>query len=244
MSALLEVRNLETRFKLRKGYVFAVNGVSLRLEEGETVGVVGESGCGKSVTMLSMLRLLPPAGRVENGEVLFEGQDLLKMDARELRKVRGAKIAMVFQDPMASLTPVVRIGTQIAEPLVYHRGMSMSNAQKRSAELLHLVGIPDPDSCLRGYPYQLSGGMCQRVMIAMALACQPMVLIADEPTTALDVTVQAQIVELVRRLRDEIEGGDEQRTERAAVEQSRFGEAAEHDGQAAGIVELLHQKAT
>ncbi|MBM3188891.1 MAG: ABC transporter ATP-binding protein [Chloroflexi bacterium] len=207
MAVLLEVRDLETRFRLRKGYVYAVNGVSFQLEEGETLGVVGESGCGKSVTMLSILQLLPPAGRIEKGEVLFEGRDLLKMDGRELRKVRGAKISMVFQDPMTSLTPVVRIGTQIAEPLVYHRGMSMSQARRQSVELLDMVGIPDPETRLREYPYQLSGGMRQRAMIAMALACQPRVLIADEPTTALDVTVQAQIVELVKRLRDEIQAG-------------------------------------
>jgi oligopeptide/dipeptide ABC transporter ATP-binding protein len=204
MTALLEVKDLETRFRVRDGYVYAVNGVSFRLEEGEVLGVVGESGCGKSVTMLSLLRLLPPAARVEKGQALFKGQDLLQMSSRELRKVRGAQIGMVFQDPMTSLNPVVRIGVQMSEPLIYHRGMSKTEASERCAELLDLVGVPDGHSRLRDYPHQLSGGMRQRVMIAMALSCQPNVLIADEPTTALDVTIQAQIVELVKDLREEV----------------------------------------
>lgn len=204
MTALLDVRDLETRFRVRDGYVYAVNGVSFRLEEGEVLGVVGESGCGKSVTMLSLLRLLPPAARIEKGQALFKGQDLLQMSTRELRKVRGAQIGMVFQDPMTSLNPVVRIGLQMAEPLIYHRGMSKAEALERCAELLVLVGVPDGQSHLRDYPHQLSGGMRQRVMIAMALSCKPNVLIADEPTTALDVTIQAQIVELVKDLREEV----------------------------------------
>jgi oligopeptide transport system ATP-binding protein len=204
VTALLDVRNLETRFKVRKGYVYAVNGISFHLQEGETLGVVGESGCGKSVTMLSLLRLLPPAARIENGQVLFEGQDLLQINRRQLRTVRGAQISMIFQDPMTSLNPVVNIGVQMSEPLVYHQGMTMAQALQRSAELLEMVGIPDGQARLRDYPYQLSGGMRQRVMIAMALACQPKILIADEPTTALDVTIQAQIVELVKELRDEL----------------------------------------
>jgi oligopeptide/dipeptide ABC transporter ATP-binding protein len=204
MTALLDVRDLETRFHVRDGYVYAVNGVSFQLEQGEVLGVVGESGCGKSVTMLSLLRLLPPAARIEKGQAFFKGQDLLKMSARELRRVRGAQIGMVFQDPMTSLNPVVRIGVQMAEPLIYHRGMSKSEALTRCAELLDLVGVPDGQSHLRDYPHQLSGGMRQRVMIAMAMSCQPSVLIADEPTTALDVTIQAQIVELVKQLREEV----------------------------------------
>ena len=204
MTDLLDVRNLETRFKVRKGYVYAVNGVSFQLRESETLGVVGESGCGKSVTMLSTLRLLPPAARIENGQALFEGQDLLKLNSRQLRKVRGVQISMIFQDPMTSLNPVVNIGVQMSEPLVYHRGMKMAQALQRSGELLEMVGIPDGQTRLRDYPHQLSGGMRQRVMIAMALACQPKVLIADEPTTALDVTTQAQVVELVKKLRDEL----------------------------------------
>jgi oligopeptide/dipeptide ABC transporter ATP-binding protein len=204
MTVLLDVRDLETRFHVRDGYVYAVNGVSFRLEEGEVLGVVGESGCGKSVTMLSLLRLLPPAARVEKGQALFKGQDLLQMSTRELRKVRGAQIGMVFQDPMTSLNPVVRIGVQMAEPLIYHRGMSKAEALERCAQLLDLVGVSDGRSRLRDYPHQLSGGMRQRVMIAMALSCQPNVLIADEPTTALDVTIQAQIVELVKELREEV----------------------------------------
>jgi oligopeptide transport system ATP-binding protein len=204
MTALLDVRNLETRFKVRKGYVYAVNGVSFQLQKGETLGVVGESGCGKTVTMLSLLRLLPPAARIENGQVLFEGQDLLRMDSRQLRAVRGAQIGMIFQDPMTSLNPVINIGVQMSEPLVYHRGMTMAQALQRSAELLEMVGVPDGEARLREYPHQLSGGMRQRVMIAMSLACEPKVLIADEPTTALDVTIQAQVVELVKKLRDEL----------------------------------------
>ncbi len=204
MTTLLSVRNLETCFKVRKGYVYAVNGVSFQLREGETLGIVGESGCGKSVTMLSLLRLLPPAARIENGQALFEGQDLLQMNRRQLRKVRGAQIGMIFQDPMTSLNPVVNIGLQMSEPLVYHQGMTMAQALQRSGELLEMVGIPDGEARLREYPHQLSGGMRQRVMIAMSLACKPKVLIADEPTTALDVTIQAQVVELVKKLRDEL----------------------------------------
>jgi oligopeptide/dipeptide ABC transporter ATP-binding protein len=205
MSALLDVRSLETRFHVRKGYVYAVNGVSFHLQKREVLGVVGESGCGKSVTMLSLLRLLPPAARVEQGQALFQDHDLLQMSTREMRKVRGAQIAMVFQDPLTSLNPVVRIGVQMAEPLIYHRGLSMTAALARCAELLSMVGVPDGQSRLRDYPHQLSGGMRQRVMIAMALSCQPKILIADEPTTALDVTIQAQIMALVKELRDQVD---------------------------------------
>jgi oligopeptide/dipeptide ABC transporter ATP-binding protein len=201
---LLDVNHLQTRFKVRKGYVHAVNDVSFHLQGAETLGVVGESGCGKSVTMLSLIRLLPPAARIENGEAFFEGNDLLQMNKQQLRQVRGAQIGMIFQDPMTSFNPVVNIGVQMAEPLIYHRGMTKSQALKRSAELLDMVGIPDSRARLKEYPHQLSGGMRQRVMIAMALSCHPKIVIADEPTTALDVTIQAQIVELVKKLRDEL----------------------------------------
>ncbi len=202
MSVLLDVQDLQTRFKVRQGYVYAVNGVSFRLEEGETLAVVGESGCGKSVTMLSLVRLLPPAASIESGQVLLKGADLLQLDQRQLREVRGGQIGMIFQDPMTSLNPFINIGAQMAEPLIYHRGMGKKQALARSAELLEMVGIPDGETRLREYPHQFSGGMRQRVMIAMAMACEPAVLIADEPTTALDVTIQAQIVELVKALRD------------------------------------------
>ena len=202
MSVLLDVQDLQTRFQVRKGHVYAVNGVSFQLEEGETLAVVGESGCGKSVTMLSLVRLLPPAASIEHGRVLLRGEDLLQVDQRQLRDVRGGEIGMIFQDPMTSLNPFINIGTQMAEPLIYHRGMSKKDAFARSAELLEMVGIPDGEDRLREYPHQFSGGMRQRVMIAMSMSCEPSVLIADEPTTALDVTIQAQIVELVKELRD------------------------------------------
>jgi oligopeptide/dipeptide ABC transporter ATP-binding protein len=205
MTALLDVRGLETRFRVRKGYVYAVNGVSFQLRKREVLGVVGESGCGKSVTMLSLLRLLPPAACIQRGQALFRDQDLVQMSAGEMRKIRGAQIAMVFQDPLTSLNPVVRIGVQMAEPLIYHQGLSMSAALERCVELLGMVGVPDGESRLRDYPHQLSGGMRQRVMIATALGCQPKILIADEPTTALDVTIAAQIVALVKGLRDQID---------------------------------------
>ncbi len=202
---LLNVRDLETQFKTPEGIVHAVNGVSFTLSEGETLGVVGESGCGKSVTMLSCLRLIPsPPGKIVAGEAFFRGQDLLKMDNEEIRHVRGGQIGMVFQDPMTSLNPVLTIGKQLAEPLMLHTNMNAEQARKRSVELLGLVGIPNAEDRLKDYPHQYSGGMRQRVMIAMALACNPQILIADEPTTALDVTIQAQIVELVQRLRDEL----------------------------------------
>ena len=202
---LLEVKGLETQFKTPDGIIHAVNGVSFSLEEGETLGLVGESGCGKSVTMLSVLRLIAmPPGKIVAGEAFFHGQDLLKMSQEEIRNVRGAQIAMVFQDPMTSLNPVLNIGYQMEEPLMLHLGMNRNQAQARSTELLAMVGIPNPKDHLQDYPHQFSGGMRQRVMIAMALSCDPQILIADEPTTALDVTIQAQITELVRRLRDEL----------------------------------------
>ncbi len=204
-SVILEVNGLQTQFSTPDGTVHAVNGVTFDLKEGETLGVVGESGCGKSVTMMSALRLIPmPPGKIVGGEVLFQGQDLLKMSKDEIRHVRGAQISMIFQDPMTSLNPVLTIGKQMTEPLLLHLGMNMEQAEARAAELLEMVGISDSVSHLSDYPHQFSGGMRQRVMIAMSLACNPQILIADEPTTALDVTIQAQIVELVKRLRDEL----------------------------------------
>lgn len=203
MPDLLTVRGLTTRFRLAEGDVHAVNGIDFAVAEGETVAVVGESGCGKSVTALSLLRLILPPGMITAGEILFEGRDLLGLTDEEMRGIRGNRIAMIFQEPMTSLNPVFPIGRQIAEGLVLHRGLSRREAQEEAARLLAQVGIPSPDERLRDYPHQLSGGMRQRVMIAMALACTPRLLIADEPTTALDVTIQAQILELMDRLREE-----------------------------------------
>jgi oligopeptide transport system ATP-binding protein len=205
LAVLMEVRDLVTRFHTQEGIVYAVNGVSYKLNEGETLGVVGESGSGKSVHALSIMRLIPtPPGKIENGEVIFRGRDLLKLPADEMRLVRGAEIAMVFQDPMTSLNPVLTIGTQITEALKLHMGMNNNESKQRAAELLTMVGIPDASKRLGAYPHQFSGGMRQRVMIAMALSCNPKLLIADEPTTALDVTIQAQIIDLVKRLRDQL----------------------------------------
>jgi oligopeptide transport system ATP-binding protein len=205
MPPLLQVNDLATRFHTPEGTVHAVNGVTFELNEGETLGVVGESGCGKSVTMLSLLRLIPqPPGEIVRGEANFTGRDLLQLTTDQMREVRGAQIAMVFQDPMTSLNPVMPIGRQISESLVEHLGMNNQQARQRTIELLQHVGIPDAGKRLDDYPHQFSGGMRQRVMIAIALACNPQVLIADEPTTALDVTIQAQIVELVKRLRSEL----------------------------------------
>ena len=205
MADLLSVKGLETRFKTREGIVHAVNGVSFDLKEGETLGIVGESGCGKSVTVMSMLRLIPqPPGIIAAGEAFYQGRDLLKMNEDEIRHVRGAQISVVFQDPMTSFNPVLTIGDQVSEPLMIHQGMKRKEALDRATEMLTLVGIPNPKDRLRDYPHQFSGGMRQRVMIAMALTCSPQILIADEPTTALDVTIQAQIVELVKKLRDEL----------------------------------------
>ena len=201
---LLNVQDLETRFKTPEGVVHAVNGVSFTLAQGETLGVVGESGCGKSVTMLSCLRLIAsPPGEIVAGKALFKDKDLLTMPPDEIRMIRGSKVSMVFQDPMTSLNPVMTIGQQLAEPLIEHLDLTREQARKRSIELLGLVGIPNAGERLKDYPHQYSGGMRQRVMIAMALSCMPEILIADEPTTALDVTIQAQIVELVKRLREE-----------------------------------------
>jgi len=198
---LLEVSGLKMYFYTRDGVVKAVDGVSFVLDKGETLGVVGESGSGKSVTALTMMRLTPmPPGKVEAGDAKFKGRSLITMKEEEIRKIRGNEIAMIFQDPMTSLNPVYKIGRQIAEPLVIHKGMSKKNALLRAIELLRLVGIPNPEQRVKDYPHQFSGGMRQRAMIAMALACDPDVLIADEPTTALDVTIQAQIIELMQEL--------------------------------------------
>ena len=202
---ILKVEDLVTRFNTPEGTVFAVNGVSFELEESETLGVVGESGCGKSVTMLSVMQLIPmPPGKIVKGKAFFQGNDLLTLSREEIRSVRGSQIAMIFQDPMTSLNPVLTIGKQVSEPLMLHMGMSKKEAEERVVELLRLVGIPEAEKRLTQYPHQFSGGMRQRVMIAMALACNPQILIADEPTTALDVTIQAQIIDLVKKLRDEI----------------------------------------
>jgi len=205
LDKLLEVKNLTTRFYTQDGIVKAVNGISYTLNEGETLGIVGESGCGKSVSMFSVMRLIKsPPGKIEDGEVLFRGRDLLKLSDKEMQKVRGKEIAMVYQDPMQSLNPVLTIGYQLRESLRLHLGMSKAEAHKRAIELLELVSIPNAAERMKDYPHQFSGGMRQRVMIAMALSCNPSLLIADEPTTALDVTVQIQIMELVKRLQKEI----------------------------------------
>ncbi len=199
---VLDVQGLKVTFGTRGGTVHAVNDVSFSLSRGELLGVVGESGSGKSVTMMSLMGLLPsPPARIDGGRVLFGGADILRLPVRDLRAIRGRRVGFVFQDPMTSLNPVFTVGNQLAEPLVRHMGLSRARARDRAAALLARVGIPDAAARLRGYPHQFSGGMRQRVMIAMALACDPEVLIADEPTTALDVTIQAQILELVRELR-------------------------------------------
>ncbi|MBK8438297.1 MAG: ABC transporter ATP-binding protein [Rhodobacter sp.] len=202
---VLDVRGLKTVFRTRAGEIHAVNDVSFALQSGELLGVVGESGSGKSVTMMSLLGLLPmPPAEVRAGKVLLNGQDILHLPPDQLRRVRGAKVGFVFQDPMTSLNPVFSVGMQIMEPLKKHLGMGRAQAESRAVELLELVGIPDARARLYSFPHQFSGGMRQRVMIAIALACNPDVLIADEPTTALDVTIQAQILELVKDLRQKL----------------------------------------
>jgi oligopeptide/dipeptide ABC transporter ATP-binding protein len=200
---LLEVKGLRTSFATRDGLVKAVDGIDFSVDRGEIMGLVGESGCGKSVTSLSIMRLVAKPGRIDGGEVLFDGQDLLTLSGDEMRKIRGDRISMIFQQPTSSLNPVWNVGRQIEEVLRIHRGMQGKAAQERAEELLRMVGIPDPKRRLKAYPHEMSGGMAQRVMIAMALACEPELLIADEPTTALDVTIQAQILDLMRNLRDE-----------------------------------------
>jgi oligopeptide transport system ATP-binding protein len=204
MTPLLDVRNLQTQFFTDHGIVHAVNGVSFQVNEGETVGIVGESGSGKSITVLSVMRLIAsPPGKIVGGEVLFEGRDLLKLRLKEMQDLRGNQIAMIFQDPMTSLNPVLRIEKQMTEAIRTHMGLSSAEAKNRAIELLQHVGIPGAADRIRNYPHQFSGGMRQRVMIAMGLTCNPKLLIADEPTTALDVTIQAQIVELVKRIKAE-----------------------------------------
>ena len=204
MATLLEVKDLKTHFFTSEGVVKAVDGVSYDLEEGETLGLVGESGCGKSVSALSLMRLIPtPPGEIVNGEVFFEGQDILKIGMEDMRHIRGGKISMIFQEPMTSLNPVLTIERQLTETLQLHKGMSRGDARKEAEALLLRVGIPDPPGRMKQYPHQFSGGMRQRVMIAMALSCNPRLIIADEPTTALDVTIQAQILELMKALTTE-----------------------------------------
>jgi oligopeptide transport system ATP-binding protein len=205
MSKLLEVRDLHVSFKTYNGEVQAVRGVSFHVNKGETVAIVGESGCGKSVTSQTIMRLIPtPPAMIKAGEVIFEGQDLTKLPEKQMEKIRGAEIAMIFQDPMTSLNPTMTIGKQIMEGLIKHQKMSKSQARERAIEMLRLVGIPSPESRIDQYPHQFSGGMRQRAMIAIALACAPKVLIADEPTTALDVTIQAQIIDLMKDLQEKI----------------------------------------
>jgi oligopeptide/dipeptide ABC transporter ATP-binding protein len=200
---LLEIKGLRTSFHTRDGVVHAVDGIDFHVDRGEIMGLVGESGCGKSVTSLSILRLVARPGVIEGGQIMFDGQDLLKLKNEDMRRIRGDRISMIFQQPTSSLNPVWDVGRQIEEVLHIHRGMKGGAARARALELLRMVGIPDPERRLKAFPHEMSGGMAQRVMIAMALACEPELLIADEPTTALDVTIQAQILDLMRNLRDE-----------------------------------------
>jgi len=200
---LLEVKGLRTSFYTRDGVVRAVDGIDFHVDRGEIMGLVGESGCGKSVTSLSIMRLIAKPGRIEAGEIVFDGADLLKLPDNRMRGIRGNRISMIFQQPTSSLNPVWNVGRQIEEVLQIHRGMRGGAATARALELLRMVGIPDPERRLKAFPHEMSGGMAQRIMIAMALACEPELLIADEPTTALDVTIQAQILDLMRNLRDE-----------------------------------------
>lgn len=202
---VLEVKNLQTYFYSSEGVAKAVDGVSFTLQKGETLGIVGESGCGKSMTSLSLLRLVPsPPGKIINGEILLNNTDILKLSDEELRKIRGNKISMIFQEPMTSLNPVLSVGEQIAESIRLHQGLSRKEAWQKAVDMIRLVGIPAPEKRAKQEPYQLSGGMRQRIMIAMALACTPDVLIADEPTTALDVTIQAQIIDIIQNLQKQL----------------------------------------
>lgn len=205
---ILEVKNLRTEFQRDKSMVTAVNDVSFSIEKGEVLGLVGESGCGKSVTSLSVMRLLAgTSGKTTQGEILFDGQDILKLPEREMRSIRGSKISMIFQDPMSSLNPSMRIEAQLIEAIRLHKDVDKKGARQIAADALKSVGIPDVETTLRSYPHQLSGGMSQRVMIAMAMSCEPELLIADEPTTALDVTIQAQILELMKKIQRERQTG-------------------------------------
>jgi peptide/nickel transport system ATP-binding protein len=202
---LLDVQNLRTYFHTRDGIVKAVDGVNFHVNRGEIVGLVGESGCGKSVTSLSVMRLIAPPGKVESGRILFDGQNLLDLTRNQMTKIRGNRMSMIFQQPTSSLNPVFQVGDQIGEVLAIHQAMGRKAGRARSIEMLKMVGIPDPERRINSYPHEMSGGMAQRVMIAMALACVPELLIADEPTTALDVTIQAQILDLMRDLRSKME---------------------------------------
>ena len=202
---ILEIKDLKTYFFGYEGAARAVDGVSYQLAQGEPLGIVGESGCGKSVTALSVLRLIPmPPGRVVGGEILFKGKNLLTLPEDEMRRIRGNRISMIFQEPMTSLNPVFTVGNQIQETFKLHQGLSPSESLEKTVEMLTFVNIPAPEKCVKRYPHELSGGMRQRVMIAMALACNPEILIADEPTTALDVTIQAQILDLMTKLKEEL----------------------------------------
>ncbi len=203
--ALLEIRNLHTQFFTEGGVVRAVDGIDFSVHRGEVVGLVGESGCGKSVTSLSIMRLLSPPGRIVEGQILFDNQDLADLSESRMTSIRGNRISMIFQQPQSSLNPVFRIGDQLSEVLQIHQDVSKEVGEKRAIELLTLVGVPDPESRIKAFPHELSGGMAQRVMIAMALACVPELLIADEPTTALDVTIQAQILDLMRNMRSKMD---------------------------------------
>ncbi len=201
---LLQIKNLHTVFPIESGEVRAVNGITFNLEKGKVLGIVGESGSGKSVTAYSILQILDYPGRVSEGQILLEGEDLTRLSSKQMRKIRGEKISIIFQDPMTSLNPVYTVGNQLREAIRLHTDRDRHQAQERAVEMLELVGVNEPEKRLRQYPHQLSGGMRQRVMIAMALACEPDILIADEPTTALDVTIQAQILELMRELKDKL----------------------------------------
>jgi len=205
MEKLLQVKDLRTYFYTDDGVVKAVDGVNFEVEAGKTIGIVGESGCGKSITAMSILRLIPdPPGKIVSGEIMFDGRDLTKLSIEDIRHIRGNDISMIFQEPMTSLNPVFTVGYQIMEVLMLHQNLSESEAKKKAIEMIKVVGIPRPDKIVDEYPHQLSGGMRQRIMIAMALACQPKLLIADEPTTALDVTIQAQILDLMNSLKERL----------------------------------------
>jgi oligopeptide/dipeptide ABC transporter ATP-binding protein len=205
MHNILQVRDLKTHFKTRNGTVKAVDGVTVEVNKGDTLGIVGESGCGKTVLALSVMRLIPePPGRIVSGTIMFDGIDLLSLDKEEMRKLRGREISMIFQEPMNSLNPVLKIGDQVAEAIGLHQGLSKKDSLERALEMLQLVGMPSAKERLMNYPHQMSGGMRQRVMIAMALSCNPRLMLADEPTTALDVTIQAQIIELINAMKEKV----------------------------------------